>query len=231
MPDQDSAATAGPEPRYRCVVFDLDGTLVNTIPLIIASYDHALWTVFQTHADPEEARGWIGQTLYGTFISRYPDHADELIAAYLDFNLAHLDELALPYEGMAELLRGLSDAGVTIGVATSKRRSSAEATLCAVGLDGRIPVTVAMEDTIAHKPDPEPLLLALQRLGHTPSESAYVGDAVVDVLAAQAAGMDAVAVTWGAGLESELAEAQPILLSGEMSAVRGALLGSVSRPL
>lgn len=208
------------------MVFDLDGTLVNTIPLIIASYDHALWAVFQTHADPEEARGWIGQTLYGTFSSRYPDHADELIAAYLEFNLAHLDELSRPYEGMAELLIGLKAAGVTIGVATSKRRSSAVATLRAVGLDGLIPVTVAMEDTLAHKPDPEPLLLALERLGHTPSESAYVGDAVVDVLAAQAAGMDAIAVTWGAGLEAELTEAKPLLLSGAMPTVRGALLGA-----
>jgi pyrophosphatase PpaX len=199
---------------------------VNTIPLIIASYDHALWTVFKTHADPDEARGWIGQTLYGTFNSRYPDHAEELIAAYLDFNLAHLDELSLPYEGMAELLRGLTRAGVTIGVATSKRRSSAVATLRAVGLDGLIPVTVAMEDTVAHKPDPDPLLLAVERLGHTPAESAYVGDAVVDVLAAQAAGMDAIAVTWGAGLAAELVAAGPTLLSEAMTIMHGALLGS-----
>jgi len=225
VPDQDFAATAGPKPLYRCVVFDLDGTLVNTIPLIIASYDHALWTVFQTHADPDEARGWIGQTLYGTFSSRYPEHADELITAYLDFNLAHLDELALPYEGMAELLTELTKAGVTIGVATSKRRSSAEATLRAVGLDGLIPVTAGMEDTQSHKPDPDPLLLAVERLGHAPAESAYVGDAVVDVLAAQAAGMDAIAVTWGAGLEDELTAANPTTLCGVMPALRSALLG------
>lgn len=225
MPDPDSAGDAGPQPRYRCVVFDLDGTLANTIPLIIASYDHALWAIRKTHADPDEARSWIGQTLYETFSVRYPEQAEDLITAYLEFNLAHLDELTLRYEGMPELLTDLTDAGVAIGVATSKRRPSAEATLRAVGLDGLIPVTVGMEDTLTHKPDPAPLLLATERLGHVPEESAYVGDAVVDVLAAQAAEMDAIAVTWGAGLRTELELAAPTVLSDAMPSIRSALLG------
>lgn len=224
MPDQDSAVSTGPQPRYRCVVFDLDGTLANTIPLIIASYDHALWAILKTHADPVEARSWIGQTLYGTFGGRYPEHADALIGAYLDFNLAHLDDMTRPYEGMAELLTDLSRAGVTIGVATSKRHPSAEATLRVVGLDGLIPVTVGMEDTLRHKPDPAPLLLAVERLGHTPAESVYVGDAVVDVLAAQAAGMDSIAVTWGAGVRTELELAAPTVLTDAMAVLRESLL-------
>lgn len=225
MPDLDPATSAGPQPRYRCVVFDLDGTLANTIPLIIASYDHALWTILQTHPDPDEARGWIGQTLYGTFSARYPDHAEALITAYLDFNLAHLEGMTEPYQGMVELLTELAGAGVTIGVATSKRRPSAEATLRAVGLNELIPVTVGMEDTLVHKPDPAPLLLAVDRLGHSPAESAYVGDAVVDVLAAQSAGMDALAVSWGAGLRTELATAGPTVLSDTVAKLRNALLG------
>jgi pyrophosphatase PpaX len=212
-------------PRYGCVVFDLDGTLANTIPLILASYDHALWSVLGTHADPAEARSWIGQTLYGTFSVRYPEQAEALITAYLDYNLAHLDELTLRYEGVAGLLTELAEAGVAIGVATSKRRSSAEATLRAVGLDGLIPVTVAMEDTLVHKPDPAPLLLAVERLSHDASDAAYVGDAVVDVLAAQAAAMDAVAVSWGAGLGSELELASPTVLTSDLPALRSALFG------
>jgi pyrophosphatase PpaX len=225
VPDQDSATHAGLEPRYRCVVFDLDGTLANTIPLIIASYDHALWAIRKTHPDPEEARGWIGQTLYETFSARYPEQAEALITAYLDFNLARLDAMTQPYQGISGLLAELAAAGVAIGVATSKRRSSAEATLRAVGLDGLIPVTVGMEDTLVHKPDPAPLLLAVERLGHAPAESAYVGDAVVDVLAAQSAGMDALAVTWGAGLRTELDTAAPTSLSETVAALRGTLLG------
>ena len=225
MPDRNPAASAGPKPRYRCVVFDLDGTLANTIPLIIASYDHALWAIRKTRADPDEARSWIGQTLYGTFSVRYPEHAEALITAYLDFNLAHLEELTLRYEGIAELLTDLDQAGVTIGVATSKRRSSAEATLRAVGLDGLISVTVGMEDTPAHKPDPAPLLLAVERLGHSPRQAAYVGDAVVDVLAAQSAGMDSIAVTWGAGLVTELELAGPTVLTDTVASIRSALLG------
>lgn len=212
--------------RRKCVVFDLDGTLANTIPLIIASYDHALWTVLGTHADPAEARSWIGQTLYGTFSSRYPGHSDALIEAYLDFNRARIAELTLRYDGIAELLSDLTAAGVAIGVATSKRRPSAEATLRAVGLEELIEVTVALDDTSTHKPDPAPLVLAAQRLGHPVSESAYVGDAVVDVLAAHAAGMDALAVTWGAGVASELALAAPSVLAGDVATLRSALLPS-----
>ena len=210
---------------YRCVVFDLDGTVVNTIPLIIASYDHALWQVLQTRPDPDEARSWIGQTLYATFSRLYPGHADALIDAYVEFNLAHMDDLVERIPGMPELIADLTAAGIAIGIATSKRRHSAEVTLRAAGLDGAIPVTVAMEDTSLHKPDPAPLLLALERLGFAPSDSAYVGDAVVDVKAAQAAGMDAIAVTWGAGLADQLAAAGPVAVAASV-----AELGSFVRP-
>ncbi len=199
--------------------------MANTIPLIIASYHHALWAVLKTRADPDEARGWIGQTLYATFQARYPEHTEALIAAYLEFNLAQLDAMIEPYAGMAALLTDLRDAGVDIGIATSKRRSSAEATLRAVGLDSVIPVTVAMDDTDVHKPHPAPLLLALERLGHSPSESAYVGDAVVDVLAAKAAGMDAIAVTWGAGRTEDLTASVPTGLVDAVAALGTRLAG------
>lgn len=206
--------------RWACVVFDLDGTVANTIPLIIASYDYALRSIIKVSADPAEARSWIGQTLYGTFHARYPEQAQQLIDAYVEFNLAHLEEQVERYAGMAELLADLRDAGVTIGVATSKRRSSAEATLRCVGLDHLLPVTVAMEDTGVHKPEPDPLLLAVERLGSAPSEAVYIGDAVVDVQAARAAGMDAVAVSWGAGLRDDLEAAGPTALVDTMDAFR-----------
>jgi pyrophosphatase PpaX len=197
--------------------------VVNTIPLIIASYDHALWTVLNIHADPGEARGWIGQTLLDTFRSRYPGHVEELINAYVTFNLAHMDEMVERVPGMAQLLTELTRAGVSIGIATSKRRSSAAATLHAVGLETVIPITVAMDDTDAHKPDPAPLVLAADRLGHQPGECAYIGDAVVDVLAAQAAGMDPIAVTWGAGVLDELSAAGPSVLAATAVELREAL--------
>lgn len=210
--------------RWRCVIWDLDGTLANTIPLIIASYDHALYTVLGIHADPVQAQAWIGQTLWDTFTERYPDHVDALVEAYVDFNLSHLEQRVLRYEGMAELLAELSAVGVRTGVATSKRRHSADRTLAAVELSDAVALVVGMEDTTAHKPDPAPLLLAVDKLGASRSDAVYVGDAVVDVQAAQAAGLDSIAVTWGAGLRPELADAGPTLVVDTMTELRAALL-------
>lgn len=210
--------------RWRCVIWDLDGTLANTIPLIIASYDHALYTVLGIHADPVQAQGWIGQTLWDTFTERYPDHVDALVEAYVDFNLSQLEQRVLRYEGMAELLAELAAAGVLTGVATSKRRHSADRTLEAVDLHRAVPLLVGMEDTSAHKPDPAPLLLAVDKLGSSRGDAVYVGDAVVDVRAAHAAGLASIAVTWGAGIRSELVEAGPTLVVDTMAQLRAALL-------
>ena len=213
------------EPRWSFVLFDLDGTVVNTIPLIIASYDYAMRHVLGERVGPEEARGWIGKTLYDTFHSRYPEHADDLISAYIEFNLASMETMLEQYSGMRELLTDVTRAGVTIGIATSKRRSSAERTLGYSHLADVIPVTVAMDDTAVHKPDPAPLLLALELLGADPSRSVYVGDAVVDVQAAHAAGLPAISVSWGAVDADVLAAAEPEFLVSEMDELRSLLLG------
>jgi pyrophosphatase PpaX len=210
---------------WRWVVFDLDGTIVNTIPLIIASYDHALWNVLGEHADPVEARGWIGQTLYDTFHRRYPGQADALIDAYVEFNLREMATLLEQYPGIPELLAEMRAAGIHFGVATSKRRRSAELTLAQSGLSEAIEVTVAMEDTGSHKPDPAPLRLALELFGAEPAQAVYVGDAVVDVRAAQAAGMAQIAVTWGAGRGEDLLAAQPTAVVDAVAELRALLLG------
>jgi pyrophosphatase PpaX len=209
---------------WRCVVFDLDGTIVNTIPLIMASYDHALASVLGIHPDPLESRGWIGETLKGTFGRLYPEQASALVAAYLEFNMARLPKLLEQYPGMRELLGEVRGSGINTGVATSKRRLSAELTLTSAGLDAVVPLTVNMDDTATHKPDPAPLRLALDRLGAKASESVYVGDAVVDVQAAKAAGMSSIAVTWGAGLRDQLIAAEPNYLVDSVAQLRELLL-------
>lgn len=198
--------------------------MVNTIPLIIASYEHAMWSVLGVRPSPEEARGWIGQTLYGTFSGRHPERAQELVDSYVAWNADHLTDLLEEYPGVEELLADLAGSGAVIGVVTSKRHVSATNTLRAAGLDGHLPLLVAMEDTDAHKPDPEPLLLALQRLGVRPAECVYIGDAVVDVQAARAAGMASIAVTWGAGDRADLVAAGPLAVVDTMGELRALLL-------
>lgn len=206
-------------------VFDLDGTVVNTIPLIIASYEHAVTSVLGVSPDPVEARSWIGQTLAETFYQRYPENGAELVSSYVAWNTANLERLVQEYPGVDALLADLAAAGVKLGVATSKRRVSAENTLNFAGLRDQLAVTVAMEDTDFHKPDPHPLLLALNRIGASANEAVYVGDAVVDVLAARAAGMDVIAVTWGAGERVDLVAAGPTAVVDSVAELRSLLLG------
>jgi len=213
------------QPRWPVVLFDLDGTLADTIALILGSYAHATRTVLGRAASDEESRGWIGMTLVDTFAERYPEQVDDLMAAYLEWNLAHLDTMVEAYDGVHGLLRELDAAGVRTGVVTSKRRVSAERTLHVVGLSDLVELVGTMEDTDRHKPAPDPLLRALDAVGRAPHEVVYVGDAVFDVQAARAAGLDAVAVTWGAGAREALDAERPHALVDDMDALRAVLLG------
>jgi pyrophosphatase PpaX len=210
-------------PRWPAVLFDLDGTLVGTIPLIVASYNHALASVVGVTVPEEEIRSWIGRPLVETF-DAWPEHAAELDRIYRDWNLANHDDLIEEYAGMPALLAELAAAGVAMGVVTSKRRSTADVALEAVGIAGRLEIVVALEDTTVHKPRPEPMLLGAARLGVDPSTCVYVGDAVVDVEAARAAGMAVVAVSWGAGLPDQLKAAEPDFLVESVDDLRDVLL-------
>lgn len=204
-------------------MFDLDGTVADTVALIIASYDHALNKVLGQRCEPSVVRTWIGKTLAVTFAEGWPDRADELADTYRAWNRANAHRMITPYPGMAELVGDLAAAGIRAGVATSKGREAAEETLAIVAVD--LPVTVAMEDTEVHKPNPAPLLLAAERLGASGLPTVYIGDAVVDVLAARAAGMDAIAVTWGAGEADALASAEPTAIASSVAELRTLLLG------
>lgn len=214
--------------EWPVVLFDLDGTLANTIPLILASYAHATSDVLGWVPPEETMRGWIGRTLWDTFAELAPDRVDQLVEAYSEWNLAHHDRLVTPYPGIGDLVVHLDAAGVRTGVVTSKREPAALATLASVGLAGRVPLLVSALDTRRHKPHPEPLLRALRLLGAHPGEAVYVGDAVVDLRAAAAAGTAGVGVTWGAGLPGELEGHGAAAVCRSTDELRGVLLGGGS---
>ncbi|HET7399963.1 MAG TPA: HAD-IA family hydrolase [Intrasporangium sp.] len=216
-----------PTPRptpWPTVVFDLDGTLADTVELIVESYQHAFRTVMGQEEDAAVIRSWIGRPLLAAFQAHAPRHADALYAEYLRWNAANTERLIRGYAGIREVLAELATAGLRLGVATSKRRESARQATQLLGLAGYLPVLVALEDTEVHKPEPAPLLLAVERLGGDPGRAAYVGDAVVDVLAGKAAGMSTVAVTWGAGRADALAAAEPDAMAADAAELRRILL-------
>lgn len=207
------------------ILFDLDGTLVDTIPLILASFDHALTQVVgETRPEPV-IRSWIGRRLGEVFEDEYPDHARELERVYIEWNLAQAARLIRRYPGIDALVRDLNEAQARFGVVTSKRLTTAEDALRLNDLKGRIELLATMESTSQHKPDPAPLLHGAARLSTPVERCVYVGDAVVDIRAAQAAGMPSIAVTWGAGARDDLVAAGPDHVIDDVAALHAVLLG------
>ena len=215
--------------RWPVVLFDFDGTLADTIPLIVASYRHALTSVLGEAAHDDEVRSWIGRPLQPVLEERYPGRGAELTDVYRTWNLANPDELFRTVDGIPELLDELHQAGARTGVVSSKKASTVQLGLRAVGHADRIEVLAGQEATPLHKPDPAPLLYAAQQLGAEPSDCVYIGDATVDVQAALAAGMGALAVTWGAGTRPALEAAGPLAVVDDVIGLRAELLGS-ARP-
>ena len=183
--------------RFPVVLFDLDGTVIDSGGIILASMRHATREVLgQEFADEELMQAVGGPGLEAQFAVFGPDDVDELVRVYRAHNAPLHDELEA-FAGMDEVLRRLHDEGRRLGVVTAKRRSTVALAFASVPLAHLFETIVGGDETERHKPDPEPLLLAAKRLGANPAETAYVGDSPFDVLAAKAAGMHAIAVTWG----------------------------------
>ena len=197
-PDTGKALATIDDVRYRVVLFDLDGTLIDSGPIILASMKHASLTVLGREADEEVVRAAIGGPgLIAQMRDLDPDRVDELVEVYRAHN-EPLHESLESFVGMLELLPRLRDEGRTLGIVTAKRQLT-----IGLALD-RFPVlrettdvVIGAEDTERHKPDPDPLLEALRRLEADPGEAVYVGDSPFDVRAAKAAGIGAIAVGWG----------------------------------
>jgi pyrophosphatase PpaX len=184
--------------RFRIVLFDLDGTLIDSGPIILASMQHAVRTVLGREIPPEELGMTIGgQGIVAQMQAIDLEHADDLLAAYKEHNDG-LHETLEAFDELVALLPGLKAEGRRLGIVTAKRHRTVALALARFpALADAFDVVVGFEDTDKHKPDPEPVLLAVQKLGGTPGEAAYVGDSPFDVGAAKAAGVYAVAVGWG----------------------------------
>jgi pyrophosphatase PpaX len=183
--------------RYETVLFDLDGTLVDSGAMILASFRHATRTVLAREIPDEQLLAYVGGMRLGEQMREIaPDRVDELVRTYRQHNEPLHRELQA-FDGMLELLQTLDDEGRALGLVTAKLRATVELAFAAVPLERYLRVVVAADHTERHKPHPEPLLKALQLLDRTPATAAYVGDSPYDVRAARAAGVAAIAVAWG----------------------------------
>jgi pyrophosphatase PpaX len=209
-------------------LFDFDGTLVDTTDLIYQSMRHATGEVLGREISRDVLMANVGQPLPRQMELLSAEHAEALLDSYRLHNEENHDALIKEFPGVEESLARLKAAGVRVGVVTSKRRFSVDMALKKFsGLGDVVDQWVTMEDTTEHKPRPEPLLKGLELLGNVPREqAAYVGDSPFDVAAAKAAGVESVAVSWGAFSEDALRAAEPDHLAPDLDAAVDVLLSA-----
>lgn len=194
------------------LLFDLDGTLVDTIGLILGSMRHAF--AGRERAPTDEA--WLSQlgrplvAMLAPYVDG-PDDVEHLIARYREHQLAEHDTLIRAYPHATEVVLALHARGHRIGVVTSKAERTARRALDWAGMSPAIGVLVGIESTTAHKPDPTPVRFALEQLGAQASEAWMIGDSPYDLQAGRAAGTRTCAALWGpfapAVLEAERPDA------------------------
>jgi pyrophosphatase PpaX len=185
------------EVRYPAVLFDLDGTLIDSGAIILASFRHATQTVLRREIPDAELAALVGgSNIHDQMRSIDAAQVDELVRVYREHNEPLHDELEA-FEGIEHVLAELKREGRRLGIVTAKRRKTVELAFAVLPLERYFDVVVTSDMTERHKPDPEPVLTALERLGVEPAEAAFVGDSPFDVASGKAAGVFTVAVAWG----------------------------------
>jgi phosphoglycolate phosphatase len=190
----------------RLAVFDLDGTLVDSVDDLHASVNHALAAVRLPPRTREEVRGFVGEgarVLLARAVAPHAELVEPALAAWRAHYQAHCLDRTRPYPGIEELVRS---ARRTLAVHTNKPGAMARKILAGLGLLPRFAAVIGGDDA-PRKPDPEGLRAIMAQVGAAPSETVLVGDSRHDVETARAAGVDMVAVTWGLSSRAELARA------------------------
>jgi len=175
----------------------LDGTIVDSVELIVVSFKHAMREVLGREVTREEAIAYVGRPLREQMVAFSPEHADELVVSYREFNHREHDRMLTLYDGVLHLLDSLQRAGIKVGLVTSKSRYTTKMAFDLTGIESYFDATVCADESARNKPHPDPILLCLERMGVASAEAAYVGDSPADIQAARAAGVEAIAVAWG----------------------------------
>jgi pyrophosphatase PpaX len=193
------------------ILFDLDGTLIDSIELILNSARYAFQKLDRSCPPDEEWLAGIGIPLFTMFRRYARDETDcgALISAYREYQLVNHDRLIRCYDEVVETVEIIKARGHEIGIVTSKSESLALRGLAHVGLASLMDTIVGCDSSTKHKPDPEPVRIALHRLDASPDNAIFVGDSVHDVLAGNAAGVHTAAALWGAFKRADLEPGEP----------------------
>lgn len=202
----------------RTLMFDLDGTLIDTVPDIAAAANRAMRALGLTQRPLEDLRRWIGngshklikRTITGEWDGE-PDPAlfDQALALFFDLYAEHIWEESRFYPGVEDTVARFHDEGFSLACVTNKPLRHTALLLEVSGLSHHIPLWVGGDSLPVRKPEPDQLLHAAERLGSAAEDCVMVGDSVNDILAARAAGMPVICLTYGYNQGVDLSTKDP----------------------
>lgn len=209
------------------VLFDLDGTLIDSHDLILASFRYATREVLGKVIPDAVLMQKVGQPLAVQMWDFTSDAAvhDELLRVYRDHNARVHDDMIKPFSGVYEVVAQLRDAGYALGVVTSKMHEAAHDGLKSCGLDSLFPVLIGSDDWPEHKPAPGPIIHGCDVIGVRAQQCLYVGDSPFDMQAGNAAGCFTAAALWGMFPEADLRVEAPDFVCAGIDDVAKVVLG------
>ncbi|WP_117168826.1 pyrophosphatase PpaX [Paraliobacillus sediminis] len=201
----------------RTILFDLDGTLIDTNELIIASFTHTLKKHSETPYTREQILSFIGPPLYDSLAQVDPDNVEAMVATYREHNLSNHDKYVTAYPTVVDTIKTLKENGYQLGIVTTKMRDTALLGLKLTGMEDAFDIVIGLDDVTNAKPHPEPIIKALTQLHANPINAIMVGDNYHDIEAGQNAGIKTAGVAWSIKGKEVLASYKPDYMLEEMS--------------
>lgn len=195
--------------KIKALLFDFDGTLLDTNELIIQTFLHVLDTKFPGKYSREDVLPFLGPSLKETFSIVDLEHVDELVQDYRKWNTAHHDELVTEFDGILETLHALKAAGIRLAIVSTKRQAMLARGLHVLKAEELFEVIIGSDDVKNVKPDPEPILLALEKMNLQKNEVIMIGDNSHDIEGGKNAGVKTAGVAWSLKGEAFLAQFNP----------------------
>ena len=201
---------SGTSRRPLAVLFDLDGTLIDTIELLLACARHTFEGRTPAPTDDEWIAG-IGTPLRKQFAAytTSDDEIEELAQRYRAYQRLHHDRLTTAFPGVLDTLDELERRGHPMGIVTSKSNEMMDRGLEWVGIMRHMRTRIGMDNAKRHKPDPHPVQAALEDLGYSPYEAVFLGDSPHDIASGNAAGVTSIAALWGPFTREQLEPYHP----------------------
>ena len=201
--------------HYQTVLFDLDGTLLDSNALIRASFEYTLDQYRIPYTD-EEIQSYNGPPLWETFHKLNPGKEEEMIRTYRTHNHKNHDDYVKLYPNVLETLEALKKDGIKMGIVTSKMREGVKLALSLTGLGQYADTVVTIDDITHSKPHPESVIKAMTDLNSDAKTSVMVGDNYHDIIAGKNAGIDTVGVRWSHNGPDYLLQYEPTYMINDM---------------